>query len=1020
MKNNLLISSFVTLTLMTTGCSDNKNTTVKPPSPKPPINKTATATFNVAVTGVAVKGTMANASISIHQIDTTTGEKSPISFRITDSIEAESYTVSAPAGTSDEKLDEMLASKVLAENPLEPATDENGKISIYLESTFSGAVIINITSSSSVDASWLRCDSYTDCGIYENIASTVMPNNGDLAIEFGEWYKEDLTLTTIKYIPESASPEQSRRYSSNVTVFTEVVATILQDNLSADPMVPISQQAISDASVHTVMQLLGPNGVIKNANLLSDISKGVGFDLSDIGENVSLNAGNLALAQLSASLQTVAAAGDNGTLSEIITELATSVSDGSLNAVTEVSPSTPPIQSIISKVSSVNNNSKPSALFNAIQQRVKKIAAIYVAIVTGDTAALDALGVNAGIRTSITKSMENAVKRGAISQQDLINTAIEVVALVEKIGCIGDECTIGDELYADIAAKVTTELTMLNTKIMSIANNIDTAAAAIITAEALETRVTDADTAIIYYESAIAAYFMIFNSNDVNVLGNKANRYDIEANDWADTAKFLVASSSEYQSLLDTAQDIAELAHIETIQINGDTGLHIDVQALLADAQAKLVEFDAVVPAAKARAESSNDMALTKQGIATTAQTTSVNSYETAIAMNSPQSVAAATAFLMATEQALTDKLDFISIANAFLEYSEIALNDAQKYADIAEDDADKTAAATLIDSATALISQSKALIILANKDVNLFTRMVADAKAKQIILSKLPMVKTTTQSFADINVVTILGRDALTDIGQIMFDVLEEANQETGNVIDKASLLHTGWIYSFNETNMTIEASHETKGSFQGVAELSNDASDTTLLLAWEATLMESGDNGATLEFAAGDLDGCATGNSQGSCSALTFSGVFTSLSDLDTEDPVKTMSSSTLAIMDSDANFTGTLILSNHDLSTNEQPNTFKTEVIMAGMSADVAFNLTFNLDEMDDNETLNVKLLIGDDGYKMMGSADNGAYLMGTIWLDDYKYGDFVEMSNGVVVTYIDDDEVEYFDLTFTIGD
>jgi hypothetical protein len=42
------------------------------------------------------------------------------------------------------------------------------------------------------------------------------------------------------------------------------------------------------------------------------------------------------------------------------------------------------------------------------------------------------------------------------------------------------------------------------------------------------------------------------------------------------------------------------------------------------------------------------------------------------------------------------------------------------------------------------------------------------------------------------------------------------------------------------------------------------------------------------------------------------------------------------------------------------------------------------------------------------------------MGSIWLGDYNYGDFAEMTNGIVVTYIDGDEVEFIDLSFTIDD
>jgi hypothetical protein len=53
-------------------------------------------------------------------------------------------------------------------------------------------------------------------------------------------------------------------------------------------------------------------------------------------------------------------------------------------------------------------------------------------------------------------------------------------------------------------------------------------------------------------------------------------------------------------------------------------------------------------------------------------------------------------------------------------------------------------------------------------------------------------------------------------------------------------------------------------------------------------------------------------------------------------------------------------------------------------------------------------------------MKGTADNGADLMGSIWLDDYNYGDFVELSKGVSVTYIDGEQVVYWGLSFTMND
>jgi len=1008
MKNSLFMLSVLNLTLFTAGCSDNVDL--------PTANETlsSTATFNIGLTGMAVKGTMANASISVMKIDETTGESSVVNYRLASSAEPESYSVSAGSGTSVAELEAMIAEEITDNNPSEVTTDADGMFSIYLQNDFSGTVSISVTSDSTIDSNIVRCDSYTGCGAYEDLSSAVSANGDgsvvDLVIDFGEWYKEDLTLTTIKYIPVSDTPDVARDYTANVTVFSEVVATILQDNLTADPVVPISATAISDASIMTVMELLGPDGVINNASLLSDLSTGLGFDLSDIGSDVTLNTGNIALTQLAASLQAVAAAGDNGTLAEIISTLATSISEGTLNDPVAA-------KALLSNSARANTAAKASSLFNAIQQRVQTIAAIYVAIITGDDAALSDLGVDSAVVTSIATSIETAVANGAITQQEVVSLALEVVALVEEIGCVGDACTIGEDLYADLASQVTADLAVLDSNIANIATSIDDVATAITASSALT--VTDVDSAIAYHQSVLATYSMVFDAEGINTLGSAAQGYSNLASAWVSTSEFLVSTNSEYQSLLDTAEATVIAAAAEATQVTGSTGLHADAQALLDDAAAKLTEFDAVVPAAQAVAESSNSMAMMKQGMVETAGATATTSYEAAVGLNDPQSVAAAAAYVAAAEQAYSDELAYIPMAASFLTYAEIALADAQAYAGMAVEDADITAAAALVTSATTMVALAAEHVESAGDNLAALIAMVEDAEAEQVILNKLPMVKATTQSLADINIITTSGRDALADIGEIMFDVLEEANQASGDVTDQASATHTGWMYSFNETNMTIEASHATLGSFQGAAELSNDGSDTTLMFAWAATLNEAGDNGATFEFSAGDLNDCSSTNTTGSCSSFMFTGVFTAISDLDDEDPVSAMSTSSIVIVDGDADFDGDFSITHNNLSTTESPDMFVTEIVIDGMSGEVEFSLTTTIDEDGDDETATLQLMIGDN-YTMNGSAINGEAIMGTIWLDSYQYGDFTEVSNGVIATYIDDDEVSYTDLSFTIDE
>jgi len=1002
MKHSLLMLSLANLTLFTAGCSDNN---VDLPTANETL--TSTATFNIGLTGMAVKGTMANATISVMQMDETTGESSAVNYRLASSAEPESYSVSAASGTSVAELEAMIAEDISDNNPSEVTTDADGMFSIYLQNDFSGTVSISVTSDSTVDSHIVRCDSYIGCGAFEDLASAVSANGdgsvADLVIDFGEWYKEDLTLTTIKYIPASATPDVARDYTANVTVFSEVVATILQDNLTADPVVPISATAISDASIMTVMELLGPDGVINNASLLSDISTGLGFDLSDIGSDVALNTGNIALTQLAASLQAVAAAGDNGSLAEIIATLATSVSEGTLND--------PEVAKSAAKAA------KASSLFNAIQQQVQTIAAVYVAIITGDTAALSDLGIDSAVVTSIATSIETAISNGAITQQEVVSLALEVVALVEEIGCVGDECTIGDDLYADLASQVEAELVILDSSIASLATSIDDLATAITASSALTA--TDVDSAIAYHQSALATYLMAFDADGINTLGNEAQGYSNSASAWVSTSEFLVSTNSAYQSLLDTAEATGIAAAAETSQVTGSAGLHVDAKTLLEDAVAKLTDFDAVVPAAAAVAESSSTMAMMKQGMVEMAEVTAATSYGAAVGLNDPQSVAAAAAYVAAAEQAYNDELAYIPMAASFLTYADIALADAQAYADVAVEDADIAAATTLVDAATAMVTLAGEHVDAAGDNLAALIAMIEDAAAEQVILNKLPLVKATTQSLADINVITSSGRDALADIGEIMFDVLEEANQESGDVTEKASTMHTGWMYSFNETNMTIEANHATLGSFQGVAELSNDGSDTTLMFAWAATLNEAGDNGATFEFSAGNLTDCSSTNTAGSCSSFMFTGVFTSISDLDDEDPVSAMSTSSIEIVDGDADFTGDFSITHDNLSTTESPDMFVTEIVIDGMSGGVEFSLMTTIDEDGDDETATLQLMIGDN-YTMNGSAINGEAIMGTIWLDSFQYGDFTEVSNGVVATYIDDDEVSYTDLSFTIDE
>ncbi|MEI5579339.1 hypothetical protein, partial [Streptomyces brasiliscabiei] len=55
----------------------------------------------------------------------------------------------------------------------------------------------------------VKCDAFTGCGAYDSAPEVSdvagMVNNGDSAIDFGEWYKDDLELQVVKFI-QAPSP----------------------------------------------------------------------------------------------------------------------------------------------------------------------------------------------------------------------------------------------------------------------------------------------------------------------------------------------------------------------------------------------------------------------------------------------------------------------------------------------------------------------------------------------------------------------------------------------------------------------------------------------------------------------------------------------------------------------------------------------------------------------------------------------------------------------------------------------
>jgi hypothetical protein len=996
------LAASITLAFGLAGCgSDSKKST-----PPDPVVKTDSANFNVELSGFAVKGTLADSIVTVQKISDD-GSITDIAYRLSMSQQEESYTVSAPDGTSDADLQALIAEKILAENPSVNTSNSSGMFKIYLEDDFNGAVIVKVKTMKEGDDSWLRCDAYKGCGVYDNTPSTIAPNDGDFNIEFGEWYKEDLMLSTVKYIPATESPSTSRSYITNVTVLTELASKILLDGITTTP---INTSSISDASLQIVLQLLGPDGVVNTANVLGDISTGGAIDLSDLGGDISLDAGMLSLAQIAASLQTIASKGENGKLAEIISNLARGVSDGNLNEV-GISQN---------KGFSQASKSVPDpvlvALAAVLQSTIKDVSAILVAIVTNDKETLEALGITIDVISTIEDSLEQAVKSGAITEQELINTAKEVAALVDSLGCTGDACIISEKLYSDIADRLEIEVAELGDLITAISDDIDNADLSLVSAESMAAKVDSAQEAIDYFEAATIAHMMVFG--DVN-LTSQIKRFEKLAIFLMDSAEFLGMKNDKYAGLVTAAMSVKDNASGAVTKGND---LDQRAQSLLDDATAKLAEHDGETLAAKLSAEAANTMAVTKQSMSMEAKEVSDLAYVDTLTLREPITIQEAMAFVAAAKLSVTAITDSKVIAMMFVDYAEMALDKAKIFKNLAKSDADKALAEDLIDLANVLISASETDLEHAERDregglserINLVEEAEKALKEIEAFIVNIAEVKSTTQSFADINVITVDGRDALADVAVIIADVLVEAGEHGSDIENEPSKKHPGWTYTFNEDNMTIAATHATQGSFQVVVELSGGNENTSVIISWSASLKQ-GNDGAIFEFVQGK--DCGTDDASGSCMKFEFEGNFDTLNMLG-DSNAKLLSSKSwnqLIVEDGETGFDGSISHMHMGLPDDNVEIGFK----MAGKSDDVTFDLDLHFETMGENDVLNIHLMVGDNGYSIKGEVINDGPIEGKVSLGDVNYGDIMKLPNGAKIVYFDGEVVIYEDLTFTLG-
>ncbi|CAM4242670.1 hypothetical protein [Pseudoalteromonas ostreae] len=1004
------IAASVALTLGLTGCgSDNNN---NKPDPVTVYKGEVSTNFNTQVSGKAVKGSLKNAVVTVSTINEAGGSVL-VAYRLEAASDA-SYT--AESTTSQADADAKALALVTAANPAETMTSTTGAYNIYLEDGFSGPLYITV-STSKEDDSMVKCDSFTGCGSYDEVPAASeeagMINNGDIAIDFGEWYKDDLELQVVKFIKASVAPASARginfaegngtgvqQYFANVTLYTSIAAKMLLD--AAKDGSAVSDEAVAAASLKTLIQVLGPDTAIKAASLLGDISLGGAVDFSDIGEGDSLDAGTLALVQTAVSLQSVAGAGANGSLKELIASLSAAVKEG--------------------KVSN-SDNEIVQKIAAELQKAVENTSLIFAAVVTGEgiDEAFAKVAENLGItdadeiakfKNKTTKAVEDvqakAKEKGL--DKDLKETAKEVKKALEKIGC-EDNCDAGDDLMAKVAAELELQVTATTAALATSTDSIAVGVAEL-------TKVKTLGDAGLETTEQVLAY-----SADVFTLsGNKAEYSQLQVELSAalaltqGIATTAASLGEQYKQLADRANVLSSAV---ATQLEAVTTLifGIDAEVSRSDGAVKELGLDLNVAKSNATIASNNlDAADSAAMIAqsdlaiamiTVAAATIDNKANAELALLSAQ-----TAISVATET----REKAAELANAVVQ-AEVA---AAALMDIASETSDKDIAANL--SAAAKLSATLATSVRNEGDTALTsaTSLESDAQTAITTFTVLVDVKAGTESVRNVTLVTKSGGRALFDTAEVIYDVLTEAWDLGDDATDVVSTRYPNWTYSFDKDALGLDLVNSETGEQVNV----NGSINNKAIVFAFGGMIETVDGamvhierlddmGDALQYCIDANNGTIAKDLSDSCLVINFEEEVSS----DTAVDGKVLSVdgwSRVEIVDGDAGFIGTLSISGADV-------TELGMITASGVTGDIDFTAMLSVDWANENDNYAVELqlhnsigyalsLMVEEGDEVMGSVD--ANVAGTMM----KFGTVTEITNGISVEYIDGEVIDYTDISF----
>ena len=997
------IAASVALTLGLTACGSDNDRNI-PVTPVESFTATGDAQFNIEVTGKAVKGSMKNAVVTVMTLDAS-GQSVPVAFRSAASAEAESFSEEA---LSQDAADAAVEASKIAANP-EVLTDENGRYSIYLDGDFTGPVYITVKTSAEGDDSFLRCDAYIGCGDYDVAPEEDDVNDGDTAIEFGEWYKTDLELSVVKFVPAQASDASGASgvagsdnvdmsYTANVTFLTSLVAQLLIDAGSS-----VDETGIANTSLRTVIQIFGPDAAILLAPMIADLSTAGAVDLSNVDGDEELSEAVLAIAQLSSSIQGLPS------LANVFAQLKAGIQANQLSGSTDVD--------IV-------------AVVLALQTAVTNTSNIFVAIATGDETAIAAALVTAyklnnptatqteidaftansvGIATKAKEAKDRAIANGAATNESLAQIAVKVKKALEKLGCTGDACTIGDTLYAQLAAALTAEVDAAELQLTELQDMVDSAEADLAEVQALADDVT-AENAVAF----ASAVTLLQNEATTAALSVSANILYVKSQGYVTTAQTLVANNTSYQQLLD---DSEALSQDSLVEVENTVAFDTALAALVTQAADAVIEFDLVVEAAEQVALDTAAVADEKQNLAAIVETTSTSALADAESATIDTAESAAQALELAMA-AVTAASEFAAAVDALEIAIAQALEAAEAYLAAAVTQED-------IDAATAQIEALKAMATAAQAQAELAAEQFVIAYALQLQaeeaiakLAVLTSVKATSESLSTMTVLTGTGADAVADAADVLADVIDELAEMGNNSGTGTSTRNADWDYAYSLDDLTLMLSNATTGEMiNAAASYEGDK----LVVAWGATL--KGENDVSVElvtadtqtlaltdcvdFAAGTIDATQID----SCLVFTFDGAVTA-DNVDDAEIIMTETTNHVEIMDGDSGFTGVLSLAIDDA-------TDSGSITLEGVSGDVDFKVMTTFIDSDMEEASALDITVNNAmGYTLSITGNESAGYTGDVMAMYNEmmmsFGTAAKTTNGLSITYIDGDVVDYTDV------